>query len=296
MDELEQYKKELADSGVDVVEDEKSEATEDEANAPKDEAPKEKVEKENQDKVDEPQHKQPEVTEIKKRSIYDEYKEKKNELKSEKELRLQVELERDELKQKLENLGSATTKKEIAEAKDEIDAFAIERGLDPEAIKQMKTLFLKDIQPSVDPALQVKLDKVLEFANNNSKAIEAQQFEQEFTLEGLPAVKEFFPNINSDEITSVKKEIDRLAHTKGFEDKSLDYIVYKNKDTLSALVSPKKRGLESKSRADGQEVSDDFNSQPDFSKMTYKELLAWQEKYEKMAKEDSSSQGKKILL
>lgn len=295
MDE-EQYKKELADSGVDVVEDEKPETTDDEANAPKDEAPEEKNDEDNRDKDDENLNSQPEAKETKKRSIYDEYKDKKAEVKSERELRQQAERERDELKQKLENLGNATTKQEIAEAKDDIDAFAIARGLDPEAIKQMKALFLKDVKPAVDPEIQAKLDKVLEFANNNSKAIEAQQFEQEFASEGLPAVKEFFPTINSDEIASVKKEIDRLAHTKGFEDKSLDYIVFKNKDKLATLISPKKRGIESKSRTDGQELSDDFNSQPDFSKMTYKELLAWQEKYEKMAKDDSSSQGKKILL
>lgn len=303
--DIEQYKKELADSGVDVVEDETPANAQEDEETPEETKPEEKAKVEddsNQNKTEEDKSEtkpQSEVKETKKRSIYDEYKDKKSEVKTERELRQKAEQERDELAQKLANLNSASTKEEIAEAKDELDAFALEKGLDPQAIKQMKQLFLKDVKTSIDPEIQAKLDKVLEFAKNNSEAIEKHQFEKEFESEGLPAVKEFFPHISTEELNKVKSEIEKLAHTKGLEDKSLDYIVYKNRDKLSSLVSPRKRGIESKSRVDSQELSDDFNSQPDFSKMTYKEMMAWQEKYEKFSKDDglsTDSQGRKILI
>lgn len=306
--DIEQYKKELADSGVDVVEDEAP------ANAQEDKVTEEETHKEtkseekteveddsNDSKIEDKSDtkSQSEANETKKRSIYDEYKEKKAEVKSEKELRIKAEQERDELAQKLANFNSASTREEIAEAKDELDAFALEKGLDPQAIKQMKQLFLKDVKTTIDPDIQAKLDRVLEFAKNNSEAIEKQQFNKEFESDGMPTVKEFFPQISADELGKVKEEINRLAHTKGYEDKPLDYIVYKNRSTLSSLVSPKKRGIEGKSRVDSQELSDDFNTEPDFSKMTYKEMLSWQEKYEKNINNSglsTDSQGRKILI
>lgn len=305
--DIEQYKKELADSGVDVVEDEApANAQEDEENeeeTPKKTESEEKTEvkEDSETKSDDDSNtkSESEANETKKRSIYHEYKEKKAEVKSEKELRVKAEQERDELAQRLANFNSASTKEEIAEAKDEIDAFALEKGLDPQAIKQMKQLFLKDVKSSIDPDIQAKLDKVLEFAKNNSEAIEKQQFDKEFESDGMPTVKEFFPQISADEIGRVKSEINKLAHTKGYEDKSLDYIIYKNRSTLSSLVSPKKRGIEGKSRVDSQELSDDFNTEPDFSKMTYKEMISWQEKYEKNINKSglsTDSQGRKILI
>ena len=40
------------------------------------------------------------------------------------------------------------------------------------------------------------------------------------------------------------QEIVRLAHTKAFHDKEVDYIVWKNRDALAEMVSPKKPSFE----------------------------------------------------
>ena len=85
---------------------------------------------------------------------------------------------------------------------------------------------------------------VVQFCGATSQAVEKQMFEEDFQ-KVTPALKELLPTASAEEMQAVKKEIDRLSHTKELHDKPLDYIAWKHKDTLTALVSPKKRGLES---------------------------------------------------
>jgi len=293
MDE-EAYKKELANSGVEVPElVETPEAEPKEEETPTEEP----QQKEETPKVDEPL-KEEEPKESRKRSIYDEYKEKKSELKSERELRESAERERDELKTKLEALSNADTPEEKEEAKDDLTAFAESIGADPEAIKKMKEIFLKDARLNIDESVKKDLEDIKIWKSQNSQAVEQQEFEKEF--DSIKSdIKGYFPTIDDSEMNAVKSEIDKIAHTKGWEDKDLDYIVFKNKERLSNLVSPKKRGIESKGNKDITDDNFDFDPNADYSKLSPKEKELWEANYNKLGKQEGlveDSQGRKIII
>lgn len=301
MDE-EEYKKQLEEAGVEIPEEKKTpEQIEAETKAKADEeaASKAKAEAEAKSKADAEaeaeEEELPETKEPKKRSIYDEYKEKKSELKSERELREKTERENEELRRRVEAYEKAKPE-EKEEAGDELEKFAEEINADPQAIKRMREIFLKDIKP--DETLQKDLKEFKSWKAQNQQLIEKQMFEEEFS-KTLPSLKTFFPNASEEEIGNIKKEIDTISHTKEWHDKDLDYVIYKNKDKLSTLVSPKKRGMESKGRKDVEEENYEFNPNADFSKMTFKEREQWEKTYKEMGKAEgliTDANGRKILF
>lgn len=294
MDE-EAYKKELAENGVDLPElkeEPKPEPEEEKAEEP---AKSEEPEKEPEDK--DTAHLQ-EPKEQRKRSIYDEYKEKKAELRSEREARQTLENEVADLRSKLEALSSASTPEEKKDAQDDLDAFAKEIQADPAAIRKMRDLFLKDIKPSTDDALAKDLADFKEWKKSNQQVIEQQMFEKEFATV-QPSLKEMFPSASDAEMGALKSELDKLSHSKAWHDKDLDYVVFKNKEHLSAFISPKKRSIETKSRKDVEAVEQDFDPNADLSKMSIKQREQWEEQYRKAGKTDELSadaQGRKILI
>lgn len=294
----EEYKKELEASGIEVVEEKPAEKPED----PKPEVtkPEEKpseVEKP-ADPAEKPEDAEKPTTEEKpKRSIYEEYKDKKSELRTEKEARAQAERERDELKTKLEAIEQAKTPEEKKEATDELEAFAKEIDANPEKLRQMRDLFLKDLKPGSDISKE-DIEGFKKFQKEHSQAIEKQKFEEEFTSV-TPMLKELMPGASEEEMKVVKDKIDQLSHNKDFFDKELDYVIFKNKDELTKLVSPKKRGIEGKGKKDVTEETFTFDPNADYSKMTLKEREQWEENYAKLSKHEglsTDSQGRKILI
>lgn len=283
----EEYKKELAEAGVEL--DEVAPVVEPEEEA-EEEAPEKEVETEEESEEEEDLQ---EPKEERKRSIYDEYKDKKSELKTEKELREQAEKDRDEWKAKAEAVATAETPEEKKEAQDELEAFATEINADPATMKRMRELFLKDIKPTSglsdeDRALLKKAQEVEE----------KQAFETEFK-QITPTINEYFPNASQEETDAIKEKLDELAHSKEWHDKSLDYIAFKNKETLSALTSPKKRGIERKNPKDAPTGDTEFNPNADISQMTETEFKVWEEQYRKLGQAEgleTDAQGRKILI
>lgn len=274
MNEEAEYAKTLAEAGVDLPELETQTPEEKTEEAPA------KVEAEDEPK-DEPL--EPKSTERIKRNpdIYDEYKAKKRALKDERELRETAERERDELKEKLEAVATATTPQEKREAQDELEQFATETGTDLESLKRMRALFLKDLQPQIDPQLSKDLQEFKEWKTQNSQVLEKQMFEQEFS-KVTPSLKEMFPSVSNEELNAIKTKLDEVAHSKEYHDKDLDYVAFKNRDLLSTLVSPKKRGLESRGRKEAQgEESYDFDPNADLSTLTATQMAQWQKEYDK---------------
>lgn len=274
----EEYKKELLANGVDVP-DVKEPETKEPAQEPEEKEPKEDL---------------PE-TPKEKRSIYDEYKDKKLELKEERERREVVEQELAELRQKLDK---ADTPKEKEAVGDEFEEFAKEINADPEALRKMRALFLKDVKPSDDPDLKKDLEEFKAWKSQNQQAIETQAFEKEFS-QVAPALKELFPDATADEINDIKKELDSLSHTKEMHDKELDYVIFKHKEDLKAFVSPKKRGMESKERQDINSDTIDFNPEADYSKMTAKEREQWEAAYKNLSKREGLTEdasGKMMFI
>lgn len=238
-----------------------------------------------------PEPSQPKPEEpLKKRSIYQDLKETRQDVKTERELREQAERERDDLKAQLE--GRTTT----TEVDDELAAYAAEIGADPVALKKMQDIFLKGVpKPTVD---NTSLEAFQEWQASNSKAIEAQQFEQEFKTVA-PTIQGMFPDASAEEIELIKTKIDELAHTEAFHDKELDYVVFKAKDTLKTLVSPKKRGIESKGRVDATAPTFDFDPNADLTNMSPAQQAEWEKAYNQASKSDelvTDAQGKRLII
>lgn len=290
----EEYKKELAANGVEIPEVKKEETPE----SPKEKPEEKKIEKPEAPKEETPEEPLQEPREPRKRSIYDEYKDKKLEVKNERELREKAERERDEFRIKYETLEKANTPEERQEAKDDIEAFAKEINADPQVIKKMREVFLKDVKPQTDESIKKDLEEFKAWKQNNSQVIEKQLFEEEF-VRTVPTIKRLFPQATEEELNAIKKEVDSVSHTKEWHDKDLDYVVFKNQDKLQALVSPKKRGMEIKNRKDVSEIAFEFDPNADYSKMSMKEREQWEEAYKKATKAEGlleDSQGRKIIL
>lgn len=295
MNPEDEYKKELAANGVDIPEI-KDEPKEEAPEEPKvEETPKEpskEDEPKDEPKTDTPNDELP--TPREKRSIYDEYKDKKVELKSEREAREQAERERDELKAKLEAINDAPTPEKEQEAHEDAIAYAKKVGADPDLVQRI----IADARKGFEPQATGLSDADRALLEEARLAKEAQMFETEFKSV-TPTLKEFFPTATEAEMEAIKKELDDISHTKDWADKSLDYIAFKQKDKLSTLVSPKKRGIEPKAPKDAPQGDADFDPQADISKMTPEAREAWYAKYQELGKSEglaSDGNGRKIII
>lgn len=297
-----EYQQSLIDSGVDLPE--LQDINEDIPEKPEDveeKEPKKVEEKSETEPEDDGENDDEEPKPVKKRSIYDDLKDKKREVKTERELREIAERERDELKEKLENINKAETPSEKSDAIDEFDEFAQEIDADPAIIKKMRDLILKGM--TIPKELQEGLTEFKAWKAENSKTVEKQRFQEELTAI-TPTLKEYFPTASETELQEIKDNLDKLAHSEGWHDKELDYIVFKNKDTLGKLVSPKKKGMESTGKVDDiptdSNIDDEFDPNPDFSKMTPAQLENWNTKYQNFSKSGdglhTNKDGKKLII
>lgn len=234
---------------------------------------------------------EPEKPVARKRSIYQDLKDKKNEVKTERELREAAERERDAALARLNDSKAPDS--------DEIEAYAREIDADPEALRKMKTLFLKDVASAgLSPEIAQQLKEFQEFQNQNRDAIDKVKFDEEFN-QAVPSIKTLFGETTVEETKAIKAELTKLAHTEQYHDKELDYIAFKNQDTLKALVSPKKRGLESKGRTDATNATTNFDPNADISKMSDKESQAWEKAYTEAGKSEGlvkDSMGRSIFI
>ena len=288
----EQAAKEYAEAGVDLpeltpTEEPSTEETPEEEKAP--EAPTEEPK-------DEPETLQ-EPKERVARKLSDKYKEVKTDLRTERELREQAERERDEYAEKLKGLTDAKTPEEKQDASDEIEAFAKEINADPATLRRMRELFIKET-PGLSEEDRKAIEEIRAFKAQTQQAQERQLFEQELS-KVTPVLKEYFPNVSDSELDTIKKELDRISHTKEWHDKDLEYIAFKHKETLSAFVSPKKRGMESKGRIDVETPSYEFDPNADLSNMSETEMEQWQTHYQSLTRNSgiaTGRDGKKLLI
>lgn len=186
-----------------------------------------------------------------KRSIYTDYKEKKEEVKEAKEEIKALKAEKEALiseKSKLEELANqlkeAKKPEEKAEIADDIKEFAESIGADPDAIGKLES-FLKKRMTTVESTISKEdVELIKQLKSEKSKIAEQVGFQKEWN-EFVPSLKKDFPNISDKELVTIQKEMDKLAHTKGLNDKELDYIYFKQKEAISKLVSPKRNSFES---------------------------------------------------
>lgn len=188
---------------------------------------------------------------IKKRSIYDDLKDKKKEVRDAKNEADQVKAENEALKaenEALKKLTDSAKKVETDEDKEKLDddikAVAEAIGGDPKAIKTLTDFLTKRLVKT--GGAEISKDDIEAVRNFNKKATETTakaEFLEEF--KGfVPELKKDYPHISDGDLASVEKEIFKLAHSTKYHDKEIDYIYFKNKDILSKLISPKRPAME----------------------------------------------------
>lgn len=271
------YKKELEANGVDIPENDSVESEKEEETP---EAPEAELAEEAEKQPE------PEPRERVARQLSDKYKEKKAELKSEREAREQAESERDELKNQLDNI-SRTNSPENNGVPTDLMEYAEQAGADPELVRRI--LEARPVQV-VDPSIAKGLAEFQQWKQQNSQVIEKQMFEEEFTRT-LPALQSMFPNANTEELGAMKSELDKYAHTTGMHDKDLEYVAFKHRENLSALVSPRSRGMESKGRNQVEDSPTDWNPNADLTQMNATQLDAWEKKYNEAGKKSIVGSG-----
>lgn len=307
MSQEDAYIKSLKEAGVDLPEiEEKEEAPKVEepvVEKPEVKTPPEKEEEDTPD--DEGEEDKAPKPAPKKRSIYDDLKDKKKEVRDEKTLRENAERERDELKTKLEAITNAKNPEARQEAIDDFEELAKEIDADPQTIEKMFTLFKKKIGVEALPTdVKESLEEFRNWKKENSVSTEAKQFEADLTS-FEPKLKESFPGASEAELSKIKSELKTIAHSEGWNDKSLDYILFEHQTYFSKnFVSPRKDGMESvnkKGSDDKAEVLDtDFNPSADLSLMTLKQRADWEAKYKTLTASPNSlsrdSQNRRIII
>ena len=85
-----------------------------------------------------------------------------------------------------------------------------------------------------------------------------------------------------------------------FENNVIEVFIFKHKDQLSALVTPHKRGMETKGRTTTESVSTDFDPMLDPSNMSPKQREEWFVDYQKATSQTkgiyTDSNGKKTII
>lgn len=290
----EKYKEELKAAGVALPEAETTEDTsEDESEAEK---PESKVDEKSdtEDESNAPITTKPE--EPRKRSIYDDFKDEKKSRKEAESRAEQLGRDNAELRAKIDT--ATDNKGADIEAGDDAIAYAKKVGADPALVERIIKDARAGSKPEVDETLKKDLEDFKAWRAQNSKSIEQQMFNDEFERT-VPTLKDLFPTINDDSLKAVRQQLDAISHSQEWHDKPLDYIAFKHKDQLAALVSPKKRGMESKSRKDTESFSTEFDPEADLSRMTFKERDAWEAEYKRLTKSSglvTGSTGKKLLI
>jgi hypothetical protein len=182
-------------------------------------------------------------------------------LATEREARTAAEARAAELEALLGAKDTATTPKEKSEAKDAIDEWAEKQGLDGTAVREL-TDIIKGALPKPEGSVLTK-EEANEWRADRARA--KATAEDQAVLTEAPAVRkqleEFGVKVHDEaEFQAVMAEIVKLSHTKDFHDKPVDYIVYRNRDVLGKMISPKKKSFEA-----GGQHQDSAGTEPDFS-------------------------------
>lgn len=223
---------------------------------PEGEAPKEEEQPEPpKDKADEEET--PHKEEVKKRSVYDDLK---NERKQRKEVTARAEAaeaKAAELQALLDAQDKAKTPEQKEKAADDIEEFAKEQGLDPQALNRLVDI----VQKRLPKPEGVLTPEEAEQWRRDRATAQRQQEDQAIMAEA-PAVKAQLGVHDDAELGEVMKEVVRLAHTPEYHDKPIKYIVWDKQAELSKLISPKKPSFEQGGqRSDAGPAADvDFSS------------------------------------
>lgn len=162
-----------------------------------------------------------------------------------------------------------------SEKEDAIKAYAEKHDVSEESVRELMTLFGSGDRKSEDKADKM-IDATLEAELEEGRQLKAEKlFEKEFTDVALPELKKAYPDATDAQLKAARAEIEKLATTKDFLDKSLDFVVYKSSTALDPLFKAGTRkgpetGRTAPKRGADNYTADDFKG----GKTDFKELLS----------------------
>lgn len=143
-----------------------------------------------------------------------------------------------------------TAREEVMKIKDILDLTAPPR----EESKAPKSE--EDKEPTFSPEQQKLIDEAQEIKARDL-------YTTEFNESAVPQLKALFPDATDAQLAEAKDEIEKLACTGKYLDKSLDYIAFKEKDALADIFQEPTKGPEPKRpgpRGSGAPTALDFDS------------------------------------
>lgn len=245
-----------------------------EADPPKEETPKEEPKADEPPTEEDKGEKAPQdpPADIKKRSIYDDLKDEKKDRKGWQSVAIAavkaqgIELKGteslDEIQALLHHKEDAKTPEQKSDADDDIKAFLEAEGLTPEQFDKLSDVVAKKLgRQQLPEDVQKELEANREF-REKQEAADRRAAEDREIEKRADYVKETLKVHDEGELATVMAEVKRLAHTKDFHDKEVEYIIFRNMGALAKLVSPKRKSFEESSghKGEGSEAAPDFSS------------------------------------
>lgn len=112
---------------------------------------------------------------------------------------------------------------------------------------------------STDPEISKKVEAIWEYVEGDKKNRAKENDRRFFTKSWssfLPEFKKSYPNASSEDVEKAQSLMDKVWHSKQFHSiTDIGYVFFKNREKFDAIVTPRKRGLET-GRSQGQRQTD----------------------------------------
>jgi hypothetical protein len=188
----------------------------------------------------------------------------------------------DEFKTRISELETALAGRPGTKKSDDaIKAYAEKYDADEEQIRELReALGVPDKKVVEAPG---KISAEDQATNDRAREIVANQmFNDEYVKLAVPQLQTLYPTATAQQLEKAKEIVEQIATTEEYLDKSLDFVVFKNKDAFEKLFAPDRKGPETTRQA------------PDRGKSTYtaSDFASGQTPFSTLAELPSEEQGK----
>lgn len=129
-----------------------------------------------------------------------------------------------------------------------IKAYAEKYDADEDQIRELATILGREDKPAPKEEATISPEDQ-EVIDQSREIVAEKMFNEEFDTLALPELQAKFPSATPSQLAKAKKEVERLATTKEYLDKSLDFVVYKNPKAFDSIFSGDRKGPESARQA-----------------------------------------------
>lgn len=169
--------------------------------------------------------------------------------------KIKAELQAD-FDKKVSELGKEGKKDNPSETKTDdleadIESLAKELNFDKEKVRKIVQTARKGLEMSTEDRKIISEFRDTKVKTEHENFIKQQEdiFKSEWEAV-MPEFKKAFPNAKPEQIEKARAEMDKLSHTKKYQNTDLDYIVFKEKSVFDKILfSPKSRTFEDRQGA-----------------------------------------------